>query len=329
MLIQFTLSKRYLDRLVNRSMDPILFLFLPTILTTFYLNQVDCVKYKDQLFDQENIGQDLFEENLYENRVNNNDQLMANTSSTPSHSNSTSKSAIYDQFPQTRTSSSNFFYMYLADQQFIDILTNYPCEPRPKLVYVRSRYPMVGKTVAPICTVLHVCSDDTGCCSNEAYTCGPKTQVEVIKYFRVKTLETNKSSIVGLNFINHTSCECKRFNSQFNHRSMFTLEDGDVFDQILAKDLLYNEQSNQVELQVGLERELPIDEAEDEKNHNNNKESPSEADPLSRDHFLKFGPLEETPPETSDAINNEELFVQFSSHTKLTSTRPEVPSSTK
>lgn len=57
--------------------------------------------------------------------------------------------------------------------------------PRPRLVRVQDFYPHPGKTYVPHCTILHQCSDDTGCCRHDVLTCSPKTTQRVELYFYV------------------------------------------------------------------------------------------------------------------------------------------------
>jgi len=58
--------------------------------------------------------------------------------------------------------------------------------PKPRLVRVQDYYPHPGKTYVPHCTILHQCSDDTGCCRHDVLTCSPKTTQRVELYFYVR-----------------------------------------------------------------------------------------------------------------------------------------------
>lgn len=50
--------------------------------------------------------------------------------------------------------------------------------PLPRLVQIQDLYPHPSKEYVPHCTILHHCSDDTGCCRYPE-TCVPKTQQKV------------------------------------------------------------------------------------------------------------------------------------------------------
>lgn len=54
--------------------------------------------------------------------------------------------------------------------------------PRPKLVQVGNHS---SKTYTPHCTVLHRCSDETGCCHADYKTCQPRFKENVTLYFWV------------------------------------------------------------------------------------------------------------------------------------------------
>ncbi|ODN06522.1 hypothetical protein Ocin01_00141 [Orchesella cincta] len=102
--------------------------------------------------------------------------------------------------------------------------------PKPRLVRVQDFYPHPGKTYVPHCTILHQCSDDTGCCKHDVLTCAPKTtqRVELAFYVSVRTeydenhglrsnlylqtisLDQSRGPTVErLVFYNHTECECR------------------------------------------------------------------------------------------------------------------------
>lgn len=57
--------------------------------------------------------------------------------------------------------------------------------PIPKVLPVHSEHPSHGKTYIPHCTILHRCSEDSGCCQTQGTKCGPKTQNIVELYFYV------------------------------------------------------------------------------------------------------------------------------------------------
>lgn len=57
--------------------------------------------------------------------------------------------------------------------------------PRSRVVKVTDVYPSSNKKYIPSCTVLHVCSDDTGCCSSPTLKCGPKSSQPIYLHFLV------------------------------------------------------------------------------------------------------------------------------------------------
>ncbi|XP_021945610.1 uncharacterized protein LOC110843869 isoform X2 [Folsomia candida] len=97
-----------------------------------------------------------------------------------------------------------------AVEHALKVQTEGACRhPRPKLIRVQEFYPHPGKTYLPHCTILHQCSDDTGCCKNDL-TCSPKTTQRVELSFYTITVESNRGSTVErLVFYNHTECECR------------------------------------------------------------------------------------------------------------------------
>ena len=61
---------------------------------------------------------------------------------------------------------------------------------------------------------MHRCSDDTGCCMSDAYTCSPKSEEEVKAYFFVRSFESNSTDIEAITFTNHTECYCREKNAK-------------------------------------------------------------------------------------------------------------------
>lgn len=81
-----------------------------------------------------------------------------------------------------------------AVEHALKVQTEGACRhPRPKLIRVQEFYPHPGKTYLPHCTILHQCSDDTGCCKNDL-TCSPKTTQRVELSFYVSTLVVSVSA---------------------------------------------------------------------------------------------------------------------------------------
>ncbi|KAG8196628.1 hypothetical protein JTE90_006538 [Oedothorax gibbosus] len=81
--------------------------------------------------------------------------------------------------------------------------------PVPQLVRVRDFYPDPSKDYAPECTILHRCSDTTGCCAKGLH-CVPTDVQEVALHFF--NIHPGKTETVRLLFENHTSCECRPIN---------------------------------------------------------------------------------------------------------------------
>ncbi|KAF5287580.1 hypothetical protein FQA39_LY15857 [Lamprigera yunnana] len=96
-----------------------------------------------------------------------------------------------------------------AIQHAIRMNTESRCrDPFPRVMSVQNVYPDPGKTYLPHCTVLHRCSEDTGCCSSHSTTCAPKKQTVVYLYFYTSTIGQPGSKVEKLPFYNHTECAC-------------------------------------------------------------------------------------------------------------------------
>ncbi|XP_022912766.2 uncharacterized protein [Onthophagus taurus] len=78
--------------------------------------------------------------------------------------------------------------------------------PVAKVIAIQKEYPSPGKSYMPHCTILHRCSEDTGCCHDPTKQCGPKSQTVVHLYFYVQYQRNTK--IERLAFANHTACGC-------------------------------------------------------------------------------------------------------------------------
>ncbi|CAL8105263.1 unnamed protein product [Orchesella dallaii] len=82
--------------------------------------------------------------------------------------------------------------------------------PKPRLVRVQDFYPHPGKTYVPHCTILHQCSDDTGCCKHDVLTCSPKTTQRVeLAFYTISLDQSRGPTVERLVFYNHTECECR------------------------------------------------------------------------------------------------------------------------
>jgi hypothetical protein len=94
---------------------------------------------------------------------------------------------------------------------------------KPQIVYINTTDP--SKVYLPRATILHRCSDLTGCCPHATQTCQPIEMTTVELYFFTVTLQINHThksrqsrvrqhqKIEKLLFTNHTLCGCRRRNS--------------------------------------------------------------------------------------------------------------------
>ncbi|XP_055375870.1 uncharacterized protein LOC129608408 [Condylostylus longicornis] len=79
--------------------------------------------------------------------------------------------------------------------------------PKPRIERIQGD---ASKKYVPHCTILHRCSDDTGCCSSDLKTCVAKKTQEVDLFFYVKSINSKQGTIERLTFQNHTECHCVR-----------------------------------------------------------------------------------------------------------------------
>ncbi|XP_076345037.1 uncharacterized protein LOC143244371 isoform X1 [Tachypleus tridentatus] len=108
-----------------------------------------------------------------------------------------------------------------ANEHFLQIRQMALCHtPRPLVVHIEDYYPDPSKKYLPKCTVLHRCTEDSGCCDNERTKCGPKSVQEVVLYFytlhigKQGTYVGSSDAVDKLLFVNHTECECQAINNQ-------------------------------------------------------------------------------------------------------------------
>lgn len=90
-------------------------------------------------------------------------------------------------------------------------------KPLKRVISVQSEHPDLSKIYTPTCTVLHRCSEDTGCCNNNT-KCQYKKRTVVHLYFIVNTVGNTGPSgtkVEKLSFYNHTECECRSKNSNY------------------------------------------------------------------------------------------------------------------
>lgn len=94
--------------------------------------------------------------------------------------------------------------------------------PRPIIVYVNTTDP--SKVYLPRGTVLHRCSDLTGCCQHPSETCGPVEMQTVELYFITISITVRNGGhhhrrirqspkVEKIFFTNHTECGCRERNS--------------------------------------------------------------------------------------------------------------------
>ena len=101
-------------------------------------------------------------------------------------------------------------------------------EAKPQIIYVNSTDP--SKVFLPRATILHRCSDSTGCCAHASQTCQPIQTQNVHLFFFTFTLHLNKKHPIRNNhkirhhqriekftFNNHTHCGCKLRNSNLEN----------------------------------------------------------------------------------------------------------------
>lgn len=78
---------------------------------------------------------------------------------------------------------------YAAIQHYLRIKFHINCKtPHQKVVSIQSEHPSPGKRYVPHCTILHRCSEDTGCCMTHNTRCGPIKQTLIYLYFYVSTI---------------------------------------------------------------------------------------------------------------------------------------------
>lgn len=97
----------------------------------------------------------------------------------------------------------------LARKHYMRIHAEGTCKtPLPRVISVQNEHPDDGKIYTPHCTVLHRCTEDTGCCTEHHQKCGPIKEEVVHLYFYVRTLGNLQVEIEKLSFSNHTECTC-------------------------------------------------------------------------------------------------------------------------
>ncbi|KAJ6217708.1 hypothetical protein RDWZM_008865 [Blomia tropicalis] len=108
--------------------------------------------------------------------------------------------------------------------------------PHPTIVYVNTTDP--SKVYMPRGTVLHRCSDRTGCCTDPTKTCEPIEMQTVELYFITITLQVQNGhrnrrvrqspKVEKFMFTNHTLCGCReRTNSNTSNDNTLDSVDND------------------------------------------------------------------------------------------------------
>jgi len=113
---------------------------------------------------------------------------------------------------------------FLAFEHGVKVREFGSCQvPRPEIVYAHTDSP--SKVYLPRGTILHRCSDATGCCPQATQSCQPvQSDIVHLYFFTVSLVQTNSSShqhhhhrhkklrqqqsVEKLTFINHTQCAC-------------------------------------------------------------------------------------------------------------------------
>jgi hypothetical protein len=87
-------------------------------------------------------------------------------------------------------------------------------EPKPELVYI-SHEIYSEYRYTPRATILHRCSDRSGCCRHSDHSCQPVFFQNVTLYFRVKK-SNKKPNVECIQMVNHTKCDCLKISSTEN-----------------------------------------------------------------------------------------------------------------
>lgn len=110
------------------------------------------------------------------------------------------------------TASSTLLLDQFAIAHHQKMLTEGGCsEPKAHVLAINTLVPHSISSVKkfdPPSTILHRCNSHSGCCFDEKFSCQPKTMETVDLYFFTIELESQKSSVEKLSFVNHTQCEC-------------------------------------------------------------------------------------------------------------------------
>ncbi|XP_027204453.1 uncharacterized protein LOC113798161 [Dermatophagoides pteronyssinus] len=115
-------------------------------------------------------------------------------------------------------------------------------KPRPELIYLNDS----KKIYLPRATLLHRCSDLTGCCPHATHSCQPSRVEKLTLYFFVigvpkssSTILRRNQNIEQLTFINHTECSCKPIDT------MWSPEKSNTIDSMMMNDI--NDRNDSIE----------------------------------------------------------------------------------
>ncbi|XP_030384121.1 uncharacterized protein LOC115631501 [Scaptodrosophila lebanonensis] len=94
----------------------------------------------------------------------------------------------------------------LAKAHFNQVINEANCRVPQRRCESIQRDP--SKIYSPHCTILHRCSEDSGCCHSRSQVCAPKRTNNVELYFFVKSNNQLRPVTEKLTFVNHTECHC-------------------------------------------------------------------------------------------------------------------------
>lgn len=101
----------------------------------------------------------------------------------------------------------------LAKNHFHRVVEQIVCKiPKPVVIKVKDIYSDVHKIFYPTCTILHRCSEHTGCCYDATKKCTTFKTQNVTLYFMVQHLTKEQklktTTYEPLSFVNDTLCRC-------------------------------------------------------------------------------------------------------------------------
>ncbi|KAK3923227.1 Vascular endothelial growth factor A-A [Frankliniella fusca] len=132
--------------------------------------------------------------------------------------------------------------------------------PKPMVVNVKQQYPDPSKEYVPHCTILHRCTDSTGCCRSSEETCKPKASAthKVELAFYTTRVGYKEPIVEMLTFYNETECECVRTQDRFYRGSLGLGGQGashsgsSGLSSSLASDSYYSRKQRQARTQLDM-----------------------------------------------------------------------------